>query len=68
MTSSLSNDDTFELETASSDALVQLQMLSASCSLIMALDDSQTTISHVAAIMQVCVCVCTRARARGARE
>ncbi len=41
------------METASSDALVQLQMLQASCSLVLALDDNQTIVSHVAAILQL---------------
>jgi hypothetical protein len=36
-----SNDDTFEMETASSDALVQIQLLEASCDLMLASDASQ---------------------------
>ncbi len=36
-----SNDDTFEMETASSDALVQIQLLEASCDLMLAADANQ---------------------------
>jgi hypothetical protein len=36
-----SNDDTFEMETASSDALIQLQLLEAACALVLSLDESQ---------------------------
>jgi hypothetical protein len=38
-----SNDDTFEMETASSDALIQIQLLETSCALVLSLDDSQVT-------------------------
>jgi hypothetical protein len=54
-----SNDDTFEVETASSDAYLQMQLLEAACALALTIDDHNVFAfsSAVSLFVDTCVAV-----------